>query len=242
MIKKFCDKLDVHAHSQFQEWRRNNPNGFFLTSKNNIFFYLHHVDCHHIGDKEWEIEDYGQSLTRKEKLCSSDKEELTWWARENGITIQECSHCIKNGLATDLASRNLSAKLESHLSNLDLTKSISRETLENIDLLFNIELDAARLRTPIERRQRIANVSGKPRRVMVETTVFLRNPDVAVEVLERAAGKCESCGSDAPFRRASNGEAYLEVHHIVRLADGGDDTVENALALCPNCHRESHYG
>ena len=26
------------------------------------------------------------------------------------------------------------------------------------------------------------------------------------------------------------------------LADGGADTVENAIAVCPNCHRELHYG
>ncbi|MEY8786001.1 HNH endonuclease [Citrobacter freundii] len=22
----------------------------------------------------------------------------------------------------------------------------------------------------------------------------------------------------------------------------GEDSVENAIALCPNCHREAHYG
>jgi 5-methylcytosine-specific restriction protein A len=32
------------------------------------------------------------------------------------------------------------------------------------------------------------------------------------------------------------------VHHRVRLADGGDDTTDNAVALCPNCHRKAHYG
>ncbi|WP_409033890.1 HNH endonuclease [Pseudomonas sp. JUb42] len=26
------------------------------------------------------------------------------------------------------------------------------------------------------------------------------------------------------------------------IADGGLDTLENAVALCPNCHRASHYG
>ncbi|WP_414449152.1 HNH endonuclease [Burkholderia sp. 22PA0099] len=49
------------------------------------------------------------------------------------------------------------------------------------------------------------------------------------------------CERPAPFRRP-NGSPYLEVHHRVRLADGGDDTVENAIALCPNCHREHHFG
>jgi len=26
------------------------------------------------------------------------------------------------------------------------------------------------------------------------------------------------------------------------LANGGSDTIENTIALCPNCHREFHYG
>jgi 5-methylcytosine-specific restriction protein A len=32
------------------------------------------------------------------------------------------------------------------------------------------------------------------------------------------------------------------VHHLIRLADGGDDTVDNAVAACPNCHRQRHFG
>ncbi len=34
----------------------------------------------------------------------------------------------------------------------------------------------------------------------------------------------------------------LEVHHVIRLADGGSDTINNSVALCPNCHRELHFG
>lgn len=45
----------------------------------------------------------------------------------------------------------------------------------------------------------------------------------------------------APFKRES-GSPFLEAHHVRRLADGGEDTIENAVALCPNCHRELHYG
>ena len=37
-----------------------------------------------------------------------------------------------------------------------------------------------------------------------------------------------------------DGTHYLEVHHIDQLAKGGADTVENAVALCPNCHRKMH--
>jgi 5-methylcytosine-specific restriction protein A len=26
------------------------------------------------------------------------------------------------------------------------------------------------------------------------------------------------------------------------LSTGGEDTLENAIALCPNCHRRAHFG
>ncbi|HFQ5179900.1 TPA: HNH endonuclease [Vibrio vulnificus] len=42
-----------------------------------------------------------------------------------------------------------------------------------------------------------------------------------------------------PFKNAK-GEPYLETHHIVWLAKGGDDTAENTVALCPNCHKKMH--
>jgi len=96
--------------------------------------------------------------------------------------------------------------------------------------------------TAEERKKRLNNSNPKPKRILREVIVFVRNPDVVAEVLRRACGKCESCGCDAPFRKAKDNTPYLEVHHRKRLADGGDDTVNNAQALCPNCHRKSHYG
>ncbi len=74
------------------------------------------------------------------------------------------------------------------------------------------------------------------------TRVFKRNPDVIVEVLLRAIGVCEKCKTTAPFNRATDGSPYLEVHHLKRLANGGEDTVANAIAVCPNCHKELHFG
>ncbi len=52
-------------------------------------------------------------------------------------------------------------------------------------------------------------------------------------------GQCQLCNEPAPFSRPS-GEPYLEVHHVVWLARGGEDSVANAVALCPNCHRKMH--
>ena len=56
----------------------------------------------------------------------------------------------------------------------------------------------------------------------------------------RAKGFCQLCGNPAPFKD-KNGRPYLETHHIIRLADGGADSIENVVGLCPNCHRKMHY-
>lgn len=69
---------------------------------------------------------------------------------------------------------------------------------------------------------------------------FARSPAVVGEVLRIAAGRCELCECAAPFLRA-DGSPYLEVHHVQTLADEGADTVNNAVALCPTCHRLLHY-
>ncbi|MQU04444.1 hypothetical protein GHO27_01955 [Pseudomonas helleri] len=92
------------------------------------------------------------------------------------------------------------------------------------------------------RRKRLMTAPKLPPQIQTLSTVFIRNPDVISEVLIRASGTCELCASSAPFKRKSDDTPYLEVHHRVKLADGGKDTVENAMAVCPNCHRREHYG
>jgi 5-methylcytosine-specific restriction enzyme A len=94
----------------------------------------------------------------------------------------------------------------------------------------------------INREKRLNVAPKQPTTIQVITTQFKRNPDVIVAVLERANGICEYCKHEAPFKRLKDNTPYLEVHHIVPLANEGEDTVENALALCPNCHRRAHYG
>ncbi|RKT44370.1 HNH endonuclease [Thiocapsa rosea] len=93
-----------------------------------------------------------------------------------------------------------------------------------------------------ERRLRLEAAPKTPPVVTVVSKAFRRNPDVVAEVLQNAAGYCESCRSKAPFHRSSDGSPYLEIHHRIPLAEGGDDTVDNSVALCPNCHRKAHFG
>lgn len=80
-----------------------------------------------------------------------------------------------------------------------------------------------------------------PPGVQTPVTQYVRDPEVISWVLEQANGICECCNQPAPFERA-DGSPFLEVHHVWRLADGGPDTIDNAVAICPNCHRRLHYG
>lgn len=93
-----------------------------------------------------------------------------------------------------------------------------------------------------ERLLRLAKANPLPSRIEITTSAFMRNADVIVQTLRRAKGQCERCEVPAPFLRAVNSSPYLEVHHVLPLSKGGEDTTGNTVAVCPNCHRELHYG
>ncbi|MCR4740320.1 MAG: HNH endonuclease [Lachnospiraceae bacterium] len=78
-----------------------------------------------------------------------------------------------------------------------------------------------------------------PKKTLTEVERVQRSEKVAAYVKERAAGICELCGKLTPFYNKS-GEPYLECHHIVWIARDGADEINNAVALCPNCHRKMH--
>ena len=68
---------------------------------------------------------------------------------------------------------------------------------------------------------------------------YERDPYVSQLTKLRANGKCDLCEEPAPFID-KNGNPYLETHHIDWLSKGGKDTLDNTVALCPNCHRKMH--
>lgn len=83
------------------------------------------------------------------------------------------------------------------------------------------------------------NLGDNNFRYYTRTKMYHRDSKVKEYAERRAKGKCELCGKDAPFKD-SNGYPYLECHHIVWLSKHGEDTIENTVALCPDCHRRIH--
>ena len=137
------------------------------------------------------------------------------------------------------------------VSGLKPAKNVGATNAAIIERLIS-EVEGQSLPTVAEFETRVVSYKSKanfpkpngirqPEKTHAQVTTFSRDPKVKAWVLKEASGKCECCGHDAPFT-TPDGEPFLEVHHLRRLADGGSDRITNAVALCPNCHRELHYG
>jgi hypothetical protein len=90
-------------------------------------------------------------------------------------------------------------------------------------------------------KELLESLKGKitPKQRSVKSNRYDRDARVSVLAKRRGAGFCQLCEEAAPFIK-SDGEPYLEAHHIYWLSLGGSDTLDNAVALCPNCHRKMH--
>jgi len=122
------------------------------------------------------------------------------------------------------------------IRDLTLSRPVQKNTPETPDETVRKKVQ----KLPLEELEFHAKYSLKEtsRREIV-SEVF--NGDKIVEEFakRRANGSCQLCSLPAPFRN-NDGEPYLEIHHIVPLDEGGKDTIENVVALCPNCHRKMH--
>ncbi len=83
---------------------------------------------------------------------------------------------------------------------------------------------------------------GASRKIKVTTIQYVRDPYISELAKRKAKGICQDCKEPAPFLNKLTQEPYLESHHIKPLWEGGLDTIENVVALCPNCHKRRHYG
>lgn len=145
----------------------------------------------------------------------------------------------KNDKVNAWVNKGNDQSLDLLLNAIESYLSISLNELnENFSDQVNRSLSAS----PSERKKRLESASKFAKQVTVSTVVYKRNSDVVAEALIRAEGYCEMCKKIAPFKRKKDNSPYLEVHHIVPLAAGGEDSLENVIALCPNCHREKHFG
>lgn len=86
---------------------------------------------------------------------------------------------------------------------------------------------------------KIQKQNKKPGKREIVTPQYIRSPELAEFIKRKANGKCDLCENPAPFTTKDN-TPFLECHHIIWLSEEGEDSIENTVALCPNCHRKMH--
>ena len=91
------------------------------------------------------------------------------------------------------------------------------------------------------RRRAYENIVDDVPSKLVDAMRRERSRLMAEYALARSNGTCEGCLKPAPFIRR-NGEPYLEIHHLVALAEDGSDHPANVAAICPNCHAQITHG
>jgi hypothetical protein len=132
-------------------------------------------------------------------------------------------------------------KLGMSLSKTVKLKSEKPELFEPTSDNEKLEANTSRLLESGLDEEPVGNLTPERSEPRESKGAFKRDPEVIAWVKQRAVGICELCEKKGPFLDKDN-QPFLEVHHILPLSDDGADTVDNAVALCPNCHRECHYG
>lgn len=70
--------------------------------------------------------------------------------------------------------------------------------------------------------------------------LFNRNRRLVDMLKELYNGKCQISQKEG-FPKDKGGKPYCEVHHLVPLGDGGYDSPENMIVVCPEIHRMLHF-
>lgn len=159
------------------------------------------------------------------------------------ISAEELAHRLANLRPPRGAMRDVGSDFAEDHSDQGATGHTSVWTEPPTDDPVGLATSVRALRRKLTGRPaQMAPPPGSPggQQVIGYTVRYVRDPNVIVWVLEMANGHCEVCEQPAPFVR-DDGSPYLEVHHVRPLAEGGPDTVDNAIAACPNCHRRLHH-
>ncbi|EIJ42124.1 putative restriction endonuclease [Beggiatoa alba B18LD] len=122
----------------------------------------------------------------------------------------------------------------SKLAGLNMDDNAIREAIyEQINIGF--------LEEGIPTTRQITTTDEPTQQITTTITTFRRNNKINVYVKRKAGYKCQMPNCDYEGFDMPSGKKYIEVHHLVPLAEGGTDSLENTVAVCPTCHRKLHY-
>ncbi len=173
------------------------------------------------------------------RVASGDINPKAWTGKDARPGRREA--IIANSLAHTFTADDFKA-ISDALDRLDGKSNIAawefvRNTLTREQLNRNLQGSAS----PSPKLDAIDDIGVDiPVRKVSTIFIYARNPKIRAAVMKRAGGRCEFCGTEGFI--CDNGDRYLESHHIIALAADGADRMSNVIALCPEDHREAHFG
>lgn len=259
---QFWANAKDHHRSRRDQWREAGFNAFLRSRDGELGVAFERLksEAHGLPWSNAELKvcvaAYWKLVTAEAKGQKLSKTDLRTEALKHGLSS-------RSKKAYEFRMQNISAVLDelglkratgyAPMKNIGSVKAtliemINEQWGRSNDLESPTDDDEALATRVISARQRLRSRksqappgSREVRKVLSATERFIRDPNVIASVLERAAGKCETCEAPAPFVTV-DGEPFLEVHHVRPLSEGGPDTIDNACACCPNCHRQLHLG
>ena len=120
-----------------------------------------------------------------------------------------------------LQIENFDNELEQH--EIENSDAIESEAIDKEELLKNI----------------IECETDNSEKVTVNGKIYKRNNYLMVQIKKYRDYKCQFCSTTI---LKANGGYYIEACHIKPKAEGGKDSINNILVLCPNCHKLFDYG
>lgn len=90
-------------------------------------------------------------------------------------------------------------------------------------------------------KEKVENINTDPIKVQRQINTYTRNNALRALVKVKSNYSCQIPSCNYIGFKKSNGEKYIEIHHLAPLSQEGKDSIENTVALCPTCHRKLHY-
>jgi|GEM_PF-836321 len=118
------------------------------------------------------------------------------------------------------------------IENFD--NELEQHEIENSIAIESEEIDKEELLKKI-----IECENDSSEKVTVNGKTYKRHNYLMVQIKKYRDYKCQFCSTT--ILKATGGY-YIEACHIKPKAEGGKDSIDNILVLCPNCHKLFDYG
>jgi len=114
-----------------------------------------------------------------------------------------------------------------------------KDELEQHEIDNSLEIDSEELTSEELYKKIIKCENSKSEKITINGKTYKRHNYLMVQIKKYRNYRCQLCSTTI---LKANGGYYIEACHIKSKAEGGKDSLNNILILCPNCHKLFDFG